>query len=49
MTDPYLEKERKRLAHAREHADCIILTDGLTPDQVAARALTCLEEMGIRL
>ena len=47
MTDEYLQQERERLAHAREHADCFILTDGLTPDQVAARVLACLESMGV--
>jgi len=47
MTDEYLDMERERLAHARAHADCYILTDGMTPEQVAASALACLEEMGL--
>ncbi|HEY80188.1 MAG TPA: hypothetical protein EYP25_07210 [Anaerolineae bacterium] len=47
MTDEYLAMERERLAHARAHADCLILTDGLTPEQVLARAMACLEEMGL--
>ncbi|HFQ95098.1 MAG TPA: hypothetical protein ENK30_00870 [Anaerolineae bacterium] len=47
LTDAYLAEERRRLAHAREHADCIILTDGMTPEQVGAKALACLEEMGM--
>jgi ABC-type phosphate/phosphonate transport system ATPase subunit len=48
MTDAYLAQERARLAHAREHADCFVLTDGLTPDQVAEQVLDCLEAMGVR-
>ncbi len=47
MTDEYLDQERARLAHARSHAHCIIQTDGLTPDQVAAQALTCLQAQGL--
>ena len=47
MTDEYLAQERARLAHAREHADCFILTDGLTPDEVAAQVLACLEARGV--
>ena len=47
LTDAYLREERKRLAHARAHADCYILTDGLTPEQVTTKALACLEKMGL--
>lgn len=47
LTDAYLEEERIRLAHARDHADCYLFTDGLTPEQVARAALTCLEELGV--
>ena len=44
LTDEYLAQERERLAHAREHADCYILTDGLTPEQVLTRVVECVEE-----
>ena len=47
LTDAYLLEERKRLAHARAHADCYILTDGLTPEEVARKALACLEKLGL--
>jgi len=47
MTDLYLQKERARLAHAREHADCIIPTDDLDPEQVLQRVLACLKDKGI--
>ena len=47
MTDEYLQQERERLAHARAHADCFILTAGLTPEQGAAQVLACLESMGV--
>jgi len=49
LTDDYLLEERRRLAHARAHADCYILTDGLTPQQVAAQAVACLEKMGLHI
>ena len=42
MTDAYLQEERARLAHARAHADCIIPTDNLPPQQVLERILECL-------
>ena len=47
LTDEYLLQERERLTHAREHADCFILTDYLDPDQVAEHALDCLKGKGI--
>ncbi len=47
LTDEYLATERKRLAHSREHADCIILTDDLTPDQVEERTIACLKRKGV--
>ncbi len=44
-TLPYLlPRQRKRLAHARAHADLIIETDDLTPDDVLARVLAFLRE-----
>ncbi len=35
-------EQQHRLRHAREHADFYLLTDGLTPDEVAARVLDFL-------
>lgn len=34
-----------RLRHAREHCEIYIPTDGLTPEEILARALKALEEM----
>ncbi len=42
LTDAYLAEQRRRLAHARAHADCYLDTDGLTPAEVLAQALVCL-------
>jgi RNase adaptor protein for sRNA GlmZ degradation len=47
ITDEYLRQERDRLAHAREHADCYVLTDGMTPEQVAQHVLKCLQAKGV--
>jgi hypothetical protein len=47
LHDAYLNKERQRLAHARTHADCYVLTDGLNPDEVLVRVLGCLKAMGL--
>ncbi|MEI7557018.1 hypothetical protein [Candidatus Chlorohelix sp.] len=44
----FLQDENLRLAHARAHADCIINTNNLTPEQVAAHAITFLREAGLR-
>ena len=41
----YVE-QKQRLSHAREHANLIIETDGLTIDQVLRRALDFLEKTG---
>jgi len=38
----YAEQQR-RLRHAREHADFYLLTDGLTPGDVAMRVLAFLQ------
>ncbi len=46
LTDAYLDEERRRLAHARHHADCYLLTDGLTPAEVLAQAVKCLTAHG---
>ena len=37
-----LDTERERLAHARQYCDLYVYTDGLSPQDVAARALTFL-------
>ncbi len=47
LTDAYLEEERARLAHAREHADCYLLTDDMSPEQVMERVLDCLTKAGV--
>lgn len=39
---PLLDEEHRRLSHAREHANLYIHTDGLSPKDVASRALTFL-------
>jgi adenylate kinase family enzyme len=46
LDDAYLDEQRRRLAHARAHADCYVLTDGLTPDEVLAQVLACLGRLG---
>lgn len=37
---------KERLKHALQHADLIIETDDLTPEEVLGRALSFLEEQG---
>jgi len=39
---PMLDEEHRRLAHAREHCDLYIPTDGLLPEDVAARVVNYL-------
>ncbi len=38
------EEQLRRLHHARQHAQVVIDTDNLTPDQVLQKALAYLEE-----
>ena len=38
-----LPRQRQRLAHARAHADLVVATDDLTPDEVLARVVEFLE------
>jgi len=45
--DVLLPRQRRRLAHARAHADLVVVTDNLTPAEVLARVLRFLEERGI--
>ncbi len=42
-----LPQERKRLAHARAHADLVVETDDLTPNEVLQRVLAFLKQRGI--
>ena len=39
----YLEREKARLVHAREHADLVVDTSGMTADEVATRVELFLE------
>ena len=39
------EEQYRRLAHARQHADVVIDTDALTPEQVLERVLKYLKEI----
>ena len=39
----YLEREKARLAHAREHADLVVDTSELAAEAVAARVVAFLE------
>jgi GTPase SAR1 family protein len=41
--EKYYQEQRRRLAHARQHADLLLRTDDLTPDEILARALSFLE------
>lgn len=40
------QEQQRRLAHARAHADVVIVTDDLTPEEVLARVLEALEAAG---
>ncbi len=42
-----LPRERERLRHARAHADLIVETDDLTPEEVRQRVLLFLRERAI--
>ncbi len=37
------EEQQRRLAHAREHADLVIQTDGLSPEQIAELTVTFIQ------
>lgn len=47
LHDAYLDEERRRLAHARAHADCYLLTDDLQPEQVLTHIYDCLRAHGL--
>ena len=40
-----MEKQAERLAHAREHCDLYVMTDGLTEEDVVERVVVFLEEV----
>jgi ABC-type glutathione transport system ATPase component len=44
--DEYIEQHR-RLAHAREHADCYILTDDLSTEEVQNKVMEFLRSKGM--
>ena len=46
-TPAILDEQRRRLADARAHCDFYLVTDGLTPQQVAAAVEGFLEQRGI--
>lgn len=48
-TQAEYQEQQRRLAHARDHADFYLSTDGLTPQQVSERVAEFLEQVGIRL
>lgn len=41
------QEQQRRLAHAREHADFYLMTDTLTPEQVAEQVTAFLAGMGV--
>jgi len=44
LNDAYLARERKHLAHARAHADLILDTTHLTPEEVYQRVMQFIRE-----
>ncbi len=46
-TEAEYAEQHRRLAHARQHADLYILTDGLTADDVHSKVIQFLEQKGI--
>ena len=42
----YLDLQKSRLWHAREHCDLYLPTDGMSEDDIAARVASWLEEHG---
>lgn len=41
------EEQQRRLQHARAHADLYLLTDQMTPEQVAEKVRAFIQEKGI--
>jgi nicotinamide riboside kinase len=47
LASDYLATERRRLAHAREHADLVIDTSDLSPEQVYLHLIAWLASNGL--
>jgi len=43
----YIQRQRERLRHAREHCDLYIQTDDLSPEEVFAKACRGVERAGV--
>ncbi len=41
------QEQQRRLAHAREHTDLYVQTDGLTPEQGAEKVAAFLDQLGV--
>lgn len=46
-TEAEYQEQQRRLANARQHADFYLLTDDLTPEQVAEKVLAFLRDAGL--
>lgn len=42
-----LRTQQRRLAHARQHADLVVATDDLEPEQVLRRVLSFLQQRNL--
>jgi hypothetical protein len=47
-TNELMVIQQRRLAHARQHADLVVATDVLAPEQVQAQVLAFLEQRGLK-
>ncbi len=46
-TQPRLDRQQQRLAHARQGADIVIMTDDLNPDEVLDRVVAFLRDWSV--
>lgn len=46
-TDDLMATQQRRLAHARQHADLVVATDVLAPEQVCGQVLAFLAQRGL--
>ncbi|RMF26092.1 MAG: hypothetical protein D6759_20290 [Chloroflexi bacterium] len=46
-TEAIVRQQRERLAHARQHADFYLFTDGLTLEEILERVVAFLRERGV--
>jgi hypothetical protein len=46
-TDDLMAVQQRRLAHARQHADLVLATDVLAPEQVLGQVVAFLEQRGL--